>query len=84
VTPASERRIVAQIAAHTRWATTTDRTAATAPARAGFDARFARQVDPDGLLPPDELATRIASAKAAHFRRLALASARKRATRSNP
>ena len=36
----------ARIAANERWASTDDRHAAAAPARAGFDARFAAEVDP--------------------------------------
>jgi hypothetical protein len=74
----SERRLRGQIAANSRWATVADRTAATAPARAAFLDRFERQVDPDGLLPPDERARRAESARKAHFGRLALASARAR------
>ena len=48
-----ERSAIAQIAAHSRWAQTPDRTAATAPARRAALERFERQVDPDGTLPPD-------------------------------
>ena len=44
------RSMVAQIAAAERWGRTADRTAATAPARAGLRAKFAREVDPDGTL----------------------------------
>lgn len=75
---ADDRALIARIASHTRWAQTGDRSAATEPARRGLDARFAREVDPDGTLPQAELETRIASARRAHFQRLALASARKR------
>jgi hypothetical protein len=39
VTPA-QRRLKAQLAAHTRWANCEDRTAATAKARAAANARF--------------------------------------------
>lgn len=65
----------AQIAAHTRWAHTADRSAATAPARAAFIARFERLVDPEGVLPPAERRKRAESAKKAHMLRLAVASA---------
>lgn len=69
----------ARIAAAERWAHCPDRQAATAPARAAFAERFERLVDPEGTLPPEERAKRAASAKRAHFARLALASAKARA-----
>ena len=68
----------ARIAANDRWAQTADRTAATAAARAALDAKFERQVDPGGTLPPDERARRAQNARKAHYSRLALASARSR------
>lgn len=74
----SERVMIAQLAAHTRWSQTDDRRAATEPARRAFDDRFMRQVDPDGVLPPDERARRADSAKKAYFQRLALKSAQAR------
>ena len=37
-----------------RWDNTTDRVAATEPGRSANIARYADQVDPDGLLPPAE------------------------------
>ena len=73
-----ERRISAQIAAHESWANTPDRTARTAPARAALMARFEREVDPDGTLPPDERARRAENARKAYFLRLSLKSARSR------
>ena len=45
---------------------------------AAFMARFERQVDPDGVLPPDERVRRAAYARKAYFTRLALLSSRKR------
>jgi hypothetical protein len=71
----------ARIAANTRWAFAADRTAATAAARAAADARFERDVDPEGLLPSEERARRAASLRKAHFSRMALASAKKRRRR---
>lgn len=71
----------AQIAAHTRWAHTADRSAATAPARTAFIARFERLVDPEGVLSPAERSKRAESAKKAHMLRLAVASAAARARR---
>jgi hypothetical protein len=41
----AERVLRSKIAAHTLWAYTIDRTQATAKMRAGFDARFEREVD---------------------------------------
>ena len=70
-----------RIAAHTRWAMTENRTAATTPARNAFLARFERQVDPDNQLTPVERARRAQSARKAYFARLALLSARSRASR---
>ncbi|MGO1317129.1 MAG: hypothetical protein ACTMIR_08860 [Cellulomonadaceae bacterium] len=74
----AERRLRASIAAHESWAQTPDRSARTAPARAALNARFEQQVDPDGLLLPDERARRAEHARKAYFQRLALKSARSR------
>ena len=74
----TERALVARIAANERWSREPDRAAATAPARAALLAKFERQVDPDGTLPPQERARRAEHARKAHFTRLALASARSR------
>lgn len=70
--------MIASLAAHRRWAATENRTAATAPARKAFEARFDRQVDPDNVLPPQERARRSANARRAYFIGLALRSARVR------
>jgi hypothetical protein len=77
MTPA-ERARYGRLGAHTRWARTADRTAATAPAREAFADRWDKQVDPDGLLPPAERAIRAEHAKKAHFTRMAIASAKAR------
>jgi hypothetical protein len=74
----STRLLIAQIAAHEKWAATDDRTAATAAARAAFTDRFEREVDPDGQLDPAERARSAESKRRAHFRRLALKSAQSR------
>lgn len=42
----------------------------TAPARAAFEAKFVAQVDPHGVLSPQELAKRVAHAKSEYFTRL--------------
>lgn len=65
-TPA-ERAMHSRLAQHTRWAHEPDRSAATAPARAGLQARFERQVDPDGVLDPAERAKRAESARKAFY-----------------
>lgn len=44
-------------------------------ARRGLEARFRREVDPDGVLPPDELEKKLKQAKRLHFTRLAHKSA---------
>jgi hypothetical protein len=44
----------------------------TRAARAAFEARWAREVDPDGVLPEPERERRIAYARRAYFVRLAL------------
>lgn len=74
----TQRTLTAQLAAHIRWARTPDRTAATAPARAAFDARFEREVDPERVLPSAERERRAAHARKAYFARLALRSAQRR------
>lgn len=73
-----QRTIRAQIAAHTLWAHTDDRAAHTAPARQAFLDRFELEVDPDGTLDPAERARRAENARKAHYKRMALASARAR------
>lgn len=50
----------------------------TKPARAAFLARFEREVDPDGKLPPAERLRRAGYARKAYFTRLALRSAQAR------
>jgi hypothetical protein len=75
---ASERALQGRLGAHTKWANTTDRTGATAPGRAAFEARFERQVDPDGTMDPVQRARLAKSARSAWFARLALQSAQSR------
>ena len=73
-----DRVLRARIAVHTSWANTTDRSARTAPGRKASMGRFERQVDPDGVLPPDEQVRRADHAKKAYFAMLALKSAQAR------
>lgn len=53
-----QRALRSRIGAHKSWSRTTDPAARTAPARAGLLAKFEREVDPDGTLPPTERAHR--------------------------
>lgn len=73
-------RTIAQIAANTRWAQETDRSAATSPARSAFLRKFNAEVDPLGQLPEAERALRAQNALRAHMARLRLASLRSRNT----
>ena len=79
-----ERTLRAQLAAHQSWANTPDPSARTRPARNAFDARFDREVDPDGLLDPAERSRRADHARRAYFTRLALKSAQARRQRATP
>jgi len=55
----------------------------TANGRAAFQARFEREVDPAGVLDPEERRRRADSARSAYFTRLSLAAAKaRRAKRS--
>lgn len=68
-----QRSLVAQIAAAERWGRTPDRTAATAPARAGLRAKYAAQIDPDNKLDPAERERRVDHLMRAHMLRMSLA-----------
>ena len=70
MTPETERRLAASIAAHESWAATTDRTARTAPARRALDEKFLDQAGGDPQ--------RAEHLRRAYFQRLALKSARSR------
>jgi hypothetical protein len=58
-----------------------DSSKTTEAARKAADARFERQVDPEGKLPPEERARRAAHARKAHMLQLAYRSAKVRAAR---
>lgn len=81
LTPA-ERTMRARKAVHVSWSRTADRAARTAPARAAMLAKFEREVDPDGVLHPDERAKRAESAKRAYYADLAMKSVRARRRRA--
>lgn len=77
LTPA-QRTLRASAAAHASWANTTDRAARTEPARRAALAKFEDQVDPERKLEPEERTRRALSARRAHYRAMALKSARVR------
>lgn len=67
-----------QIAALESWAKTPDRAARTRAARQGLEAKFEREVDPDGVMSPADRAKAVANLRTAYYRRLALKSAEAR------
>jgi hypothetical protein len=75
----SKRVLQARMAAHALHARVEDPAAHTAPAREVFLSRFEREVDPEGVLEPQDRARRAAHARKAYFTRLALASSKARA-----
>jgi hypothetical protein len=80
----AERSLRARLAAHTLHARREARQT-TAIARAGFLARFEREVDPDSALDPTERRRRAEHARRAYFIRLSLAAVEaKRAKRAAP
>jgi len=78
----AERSQIGRLGALTSWANTEDRTARTKPGTDAFNARFEREVDPDGVLDPDERARRADFARRAYMTRLALRSAQARRKRA--
>ena len=79
LTPA-ERSLRARAAAY-RLHSLYDSRQLTANARAAFELRFARQVDPDGVLPEAERQRRAECARKAYYSALAAKSARARRNR---
>lgn len=77
-----QRSLAGQVAVHTSWANTKDRTARTAPGTAAFMARFERQVDPNGEMDPQTRAKAAENARRAYFLGLAAKSARVRRQRA--
>lgn len=73
-----QRTLRARMAAHALHARITDPSAATAPARSAFLGKFESEVDPEGVLPPDERARMAAHARKSYFLGLALKSAKAR------
>ena len=75
------RALRSRIGAHAKWAKEPDRSAATAKARRAQLDRFDKQVDPDGVLSPQERAKRSESARKEYYTRLAYLSAQARRAR---
>ncbi|WP_218005195.1 hypothetical protein [Actinomadura macra] len=67
-----------RIAALESWSRTANKNKRTKPAREAFLARFEREVDPEGVLPPRERRERAELAKRAYMLRLAKRSAQVR------
>ncbi len=80
LTPA-ERRLASQAGAHKSWELTDDWSARTAPARQAANAKFEKQVDPNGELSPVERAKRAEQARKRYFKTLAFKSAKARRLR---
>jgi hypothetical protein len=80
-TPTSARR--GRLGAYTRWANADaqERFAAGYPMRQGLQAKFEREVDPEGKLSPQERAKRAEYARRAQMQRMALKSAKARRRR---
>ncbi len=79
-TTATERSLQARAAAY-RLHSLYDSRQLTANARAAFEERFFRQVDPDGVLSETERQRRAECARKAYYAELAAKSARARRTR---
>lgn len=75
----TERRLRARLAAYSQHAQGKTNTG---PALAAYNARWEREVDPDGVLPPEERARRAELARKAHYTSMAFKSARARARRA--
>lgn len=76
-----QRRLRAQIAANARWSKYMAREDQAAAARSAIFARLEREVDPDGLLPPDQRAVLVKSAARRMSARMNASKARKRVLR---
>lgn len=78
---ASQRKQIASIAAHERWARS-DTRAGTAKARETQWENFLKEVDPNGLLSEEERTVRALHLRTARMKALALKSAQARRKRS--
>jgi hypothetical protein len=73
-----QRSLAGRIGAHSSWAKTADRAARTEPARRASLARFEQQVDPDGVMTPEQRTAAADSARRAYMSRLSLLAAQAR------
>ena len=82
LTPA-QRRLSAQAAINARWSRlpTAERRSATAEARAARMRKYETQVDPEGVLDPDERAKLARQALRSDMQKLALAASKARTAR---
>lgn len=80
--PANERTLAGRIGAFSLHAQR-DARETTEAARRAFLGKFEAQVDPEGVLPPQERQRRAAAARSAHFARMSLKSAKARRARAN-
>lgn len=69
------RSMRGRLSAYDSWARTEDRATRTWPGRKAALDRFDREVDPDGVLTPQERAKRAEWARKAHMQRMAMKSA---------
>jgi hypothetical protein len=63
----TERSLHAQHASLIHWSQVENRTAATRAMREGLTRKWEREIDPDGKLPPAELAKRVEMRRKAHM-----------------
>lgn len=77
----AQRELAASIGSLTRWSRVHGaeaRREATAPARAARQKKWELEADPEGVLSPEDLEAAVGRLKKAHYRRMALASAKTR------
>ena len=79
----TRRSQIASLAAHTSWARTPHRAERMAPANRAREARWEREVDPDGVMDPPDRAKAAEAARAAYYRRLSMAGVEARRAKSN-
>lgn len=77
----AERRQISRIGGLTRYSRETDRSGATAAARAAFRDSFLDQVDPDHVMSETDRVVAADTARRAHMARLSLRSAQARRAR---
>ena len=79
----AQRELAASIGSLTRWSRVHGdkaRRDQLGPARAGLRSKWEHEADPDGVLSPADLDAAVDRLKRAHYRRMALASARARSS----